>query len=307
MRDRPGRRGWMLGAGCEIVAPDGRLLLVEQERHGRIEWSGAGGALEDDESITDAARREALEETGLSVRLERLIAVSEFWERGHLTGVGFLFLATPDPWPQEVSLPAVDGITRFLSHRWLTREETAALEPRWRHHITRTAWPSDIEQPLFLRLDTDPAVRIRRARPSEADALTDLARRSKAYWGYSPELMSAFVPDIVISAGNITEHEVWVLENEDGRLIGLHRVVPGEPALLEDLWLEPASIGSGHGRRLWDHAVAIARSLGATAIELDADPNAEPFYARMGAVRVGETPSTRLPGRSLPRMRYELS
>jgi ADP-ribose pyrophosphatase YjhB (NUDIX family)/N-acetylglutamate synthase-like GNAT family acetyltransferase len=296
----------MLGAGCEIVAPDGRLLLVEQERHGRVEWSGAGGALEENESIIDAARREALEETGLAVRVERLIAVSEFWERGHLTGVGFLFLATPDPWPQEVRLPAVDGITRFHSHRWVTRDEAVAVEPRWEHHITRTAWPADIELPLFLRLETEPAVRIRRARPSEAEALTDLARRSKAHWGYPPELMSVFAPDIVISADDIARHEAWVLEDEDGRLIGLHRVVPGEPAILEDLWLEPDAIGSGHGRRLWEHAVAIARSLGAGSIELDADPNAQAFYERMGAVQVGDTASTRVPGRSLPRMRYEL-
>lgn len=297
----------MLGAGCEIVAPDGRLLLVEQERHGRVEWTGTGGALEEDESIVDAARRETLEETGLSVRVDRLIAVSELWERGHFTGVGFLFIATPDPWPQDVHLPAVDGITRFRSYRWVTRAQAATLEPRWEHHITRTAWPPDVDRPLFLRLETQPDVRIRRARPSESAALTDLARRSKAHWGYPPELMDRFAPDIVIGAGDIAEHEVWVLEDTDGRLIGVHRVVPGEPAILEDLWLEPSAIGRGHGRRLWEHAVAIARSLGARSLELDADPNAAPFYERMGASRVGETPSTRVPGRSLPRMRIELT
>lgn len=119
--------------------------------------------------------------------------------------------------------------------------------------------------------------------------------------------MDRFAPDIVIGAVDITEDEVWVLEDPDGRLIGVHRVVPGEPAILEDLWLEPSAIGGGHGRRLWEHAVAIARSLGARSMELDADPNAEPFYERMGATRVGETPSTRVPGRSLPRMRIELT
>ncbi len=70
------------------------------------------------------------------------------------------------------------------------------------------------------------------------------------------------------------------------------------------MWVEPDAMGNGHGRRLFEHAVAIARSLGATALELDADPNAVGFYERMGMERIGETPSTLIPGRALPRMRW---
>nr|WP_211354784.1 hypothetical protein [Stackebrandtia albiflava] len=38
----------------------------------------------------------------------------------------------------------------------------------------------------------------------------------------------------------------------------------------------------------------------------DADPGAEPFYRRMGAVRIGEAPSGSVPGRVLPRMTVRL-
>lgn len=147
---------------------------------------------------------------------------------------------------------------------------------------------------------------IRRARPAEAEALTRLARRSKAHWGYPPDLMARFADDLVIGADAVARDEVWVLEDDAGRVIGVHRVVPGETAILEDLWLDPQWIGAGHGRRLWQHAVGVARTHGARAMELDADPNAVPFYERMGARRVGETPSTVVPGRALPRMRVEL-
>jgi hypothetical protein len=41
-------------------------------------------------------------------------------------------------------------------------------------------------------------------------------------------------------------------------------------------------------------------------LELDAEPNAMGFYERMGAVRVGVTASTLVPGRELPRMRVPL-
>lgn len=306
MRERPSGRRWLLGAGCEIVAPNGRLLLIEQERHGQIEWSGTGGALEPDESIEDAARREALEESGLRVRLERLIAVSEFWERGHFTGVGFLFLATPDPWPQEVRLPAVDGLTRFRSHRWVRREEVDAVDGRWEHHISRLAWPADIEHPLVLHLDTAVTPRIRRARDDEAAELTALARRSKAHWGYPPELLERMAPHVVVTADQIARNEVWVLEGDEGFVIGFHQVVVGDPATLDDLWVEPSAIGRGNGRRLWEHAVAIARLHGASALELDADPNAVTFYERRGAVRIADTPSPLGGDRRLPRMRFRL-
>ena len=151
-----------------------------------------------------------------------------------------------------------------------------------------------------------PELPIRRARAGEGGVLTALARRAKAHWGYPPELLARFAVDLVLSEAAIDRDEVWVLDGDDGP-IGFHRVVIGEPAVLEDLWVEPAAIGAGHGRRLWLHAAGIARRGGAAAIELDADPNAVRFYERMGARQVGDTPSAVVPGRMLPRMRADLA
>ena len=147
--------------------------------------------------------------------------------------------------------------------------------------------------------------RIRRARPGEAGQLSGLARRSKAPWGYDAEFLERVAAELTIPPEAIAEHQVWVLE-ADGRLIGFHRVIPGEPAVLEDRWLEPEAIGAGHGRRLWEHAVGVARAWGASVMELDAEPHAMGFYQRMGAARVGVTASSAVPGRELPRMRLPL-
>ena len=298
--------GWLLGAGVEIVDPHGRLLMIEQERLGVIEWSGTGGAIEPGETIEECAVREAGEETGLNVRLERLIRVSEFWQGDLMDGIGFLFLGTPDPWPQEVHLTPVDGITRFLSYRWCTRDEVAGL-PRWRDHITHTDWPPDVTTLRIHRIEATPTIRIRRARPDEADALTALATRAKAHWGYDAEFMSRVREAMTLSAADVEAHDVWVLQDATWRVVGFHRVIVGDPAELEDMWVEPDAMGNGHGRQLFEHAVAIARARRATALELDADPNALGFYERMGMRRVGETASTLIPGRSLPRMRLELT
>ena len=147
------RQLYLIGAGAVVMAPDDRILMLEQERAGRIEWEGPGGALEGDESPADCAVRETAEECGLIVRADRVLRVSEYWEHGRFVGIGFQYLAHPEPWPQEVRLQPQDGLTRFLSYRWCTRDEIDALEDRWRCDITRLAWPPDIQEPIFDRLD----------------------------------------------------------------------------------------------------------------------------------------------------------
>lgn len=53
------------------VDDDGRILLVRQIDTGR--WATIGGTVEPDEAPAEAARREALEEAGVDVRLGRLL------------------------------------------------------------------------------------------------------------------------------------------------------------------------------------------------------------------------------------------
>ena len=143
------------------------------------------------------------------------------------------------------------------------------------------------------------------ARPEEAAQLTALARRSKSHWGYEPALLELFASDLEVRPADILAGETWLLEH-NGTALGFCRVIAGDPAVLADLWVDPPAIGLGRGRRLWEVAVMRARAHGAAALELDADPHAVGFYERMGARQVGETPSSVVPGRSLPRMRIDL-
>jgi 8-oxo-dGTP pyrophosphatase MutT (NUDIX family) len=108
----------MVGTGIVVISPDGKLLIVQQEHDGIIDWGFNGGALEAGETIEECAVREAYEELGLRVRLLRLISLAQVIEDGGLKGVGFTFLAQPDPWPQEIRL-GQEGETRFLTYRWL--------------------------------------------------------------------------------------------------------------------------------------------------------------------------------------------
>ena len=60
-------------------------------------------------------------------------------------------------------------------------------------------------------------------------------------------------------------------------------------------------------RRLAAQVAEAARSLGARRMTILADPNAAPFYERMGARFVRNAPSDAIPGRTLPLYEYDLT
>lgn len=168
------------------------------------------------------------------------------------------------------------------------------------------------------------ALRIRRARAEEgeglASLLTDLCRRSKAHWGYDPDLLDRWAGDLAITAADIDRDALLVAElgDPDGgappRLAGFARLARGAgthlehpaPARLADLWVEPADIGTGVGRALFEAACEVARTLPADQLLIVADPNAEGFYLRMGARRIGEEASEVVDGRRLPILLVDL-
>ncbi|HEX6123478.1 MAG TPA: GNAT family N-acetyltransferase [Ktedonobacterales bacterium] len=151
-------------------------------------------------------------------------------------------------------------------------------------------------------------VTIRRARPTEAAALSALMLRSKAHWGYDAAFLAACGPLLTITPEIVAREHVYCAEAADGTLAGICHVTPrsASEAELESLFVEPAFIGSGLGKRLWRQAVQIAAALRARTLVFDADPHARPFYEHLGAIVVGEHHSTTFPGRVLPRMCYAL-
>lgn len=150
-----------------------------------------------------------------------------------------------------------------------------------------------------------PSGTIRKALVTEAAALHALTGRSALHWGYEPEFLAWEPESIAVTPRFIATATVRVLENE-GRILGYYALtgVPSE-LWLDKLFVEPDRIGTGCGKRLWLHAVATARELGATELLIAADPNAAPFYQAMGAVWEREETTTR-PGWNLQFLRYPL-
>src|SRR3954463_16408530 len=135
-------------------------------------------------------------------------------------------------------------------------------------------------------------VTVRAARPGEAEALTALAVRSKAHWGYDDAFMQRSQASLTVSDADIASGRVLVAERT-GLLFGMAKVEPdGE---LDMLFVDPLAINRGAGRALFDAAAELARRLGAQRMVILADPNAALFYELMGARFIGNAPSDAIP------------
>jgi N-acetylglutamate synthase-like GNAT family acetyltransferase len=151
-------------------------------------------------------------------------------------------------------------------------------------------------------------LQIRRAVSSDADLLTEIAHAAKRHWGYPESWIEYWKEYLTITPEFVSANEVFVAVI-DGEVAGCCALVMSDnPAELEHLWITPQHMGSGVGRALFQHASERAVSLGLQVLELSADPNAEGFYKRMGARRIGEVRGE-IAGkpRVLPRMAVNLS
>lgn len=148
---------------------------------------------------------------------------------------------------------------------------------------------------------------IRPARHDECALLTDLALRSKASWGYSEQFMTDCVAALTIKEADIRSHQYFVLDS-DGDVIGFCalRESGKDAGELADVFVDPAHLRAGHGRRLVEYAKNAARARGWHSLRVEADPNAQDFYRSCGGKKIGTVASGSIPGRRLPLIKIPL-
>ena len=147
---------------------------------------------------------------------------------------------------------------------------------------------------------------IRQPDPTEFDALADLCFRSKAYWGYDEAFMALSRPVLQINPA-LAELGLSAAAYDGGTPVGVAQVeLDGADVELDLLFVEPSRMGEGVGAALFDWARTIAKEHGATLMWILSDPQARPFYEKMGAYFVADAPSDAIPGRLLPRLKIGL-
>lgn len=135
----------------------------------------------------------------------------------------------------------------------------------------------------------------------ELPALSALCFRSKAVWGYDSDFMEACRRELSIEPRDLQSTLVAVAE-ENGKIVGVAQIkVFGREADLLKLFVEPTTLRGGIGTALFVWATDQATSMGADRLVIEADPDAAPFYRRMGAQDCGLAPSGSISGRMLPK------
>jgi GNAT superfamily N-acetyltransferase len=131
-------------------------------------------------------------------------------------------------------------------------------------------------------------ISILQATPDQAGILTTITFASKRHWSYPEKWIQIWSPLLTITPEYILENETWVaVQNE--KCVGYYSLKKdGESLWLDNLWVLPDFMGQGIGRGLFHHVLERSRVLCATALKIEADPNAQSFYEKMGAWKVGE-------------------
>ncbi|GGD02984.1 NUDIX hydrolase [Halopseudomonas salina] len=104
-----------------IIENQGRFLMVEEHRDGRLVLNQPAGHLEEDESLINAARREVLEETGCTVEITSVLGIYLFKAANGICYQRSCFAGQLLEEHPEMELD--EGIVRAL---WMTLDEVRA-------------------------------------------------------------------------------------------------------------------------------------------------------------------------------------
>ncbi|MDQ3640577.1 MAG: GNAT family N-acetyltransferase [Actinomycetota bacterium] len=151
-------------------------------------------------------------------------------------------------------------------------------------------------------------MRVRAGRREESALLSELAVRSKSYWGYDSDSLDACREELRLHCDDFDALVVRVAELDDGRIAGFYGLAEVDEAEVDVryLFVDLPFIRHRIGRRLFSDLVQTASEMGLRALRIDADPGAAAFYERMGAERAGDAPSGSIPGRFLPSYRLRV-
>ena len=144
------------------------------------------------------------------------------------------------------------------------------------------------------------------ASPKDADLLAGLEMRSESHWGYNSDFMEKFKRIYLITEEFIADHPTYMLK-ENETIIGFYGIMQSDSEVsLEYLFIEPAFIGKGYGRILWNHALEEYRKLGISEFSIITSPEARGFYFRLGATVFTEVDSLISDGKKTPKLIYQL-
>jgi N-acetylglutamate synthase-like GNAT family acetyltransferase len=144
-----------------------------------------------------------------------------------------------------------------------------------------------------------------KADSNDADALTQIALKSKAFWGYSKEQLESWREDLTILPETFNDWSgfKYLYEDEIAGFYLLNRI-NSRTCVLEFLFVLPKFMGKDMGRQLLEHALENCSTNSCEVLNVLSDPHAELFYSKYGFKTISIKESS-VPGRFLPEMEIE--
>ncbi len=128
---------------------------------------------------------------------------------------------------------------------------------------------------------------IREAQPSDVAAVSEVYRRSSLSNAGDRDQLLANPDSLVFDPASVHDGRTRVAL-ADGRIVGFATTTTvGEVAELDDLFVDPDWMRRGVATQLVIDAEAVARSGGATRVEVTANDHALAFYLQIGFVAGG--------------------
>lgn len=145
-------------------------------------------------------------------------------------------------------------------------------------------------------------IEIIRANAHDHEVLTEITKKSKAYWGYSDEQMNEWSDSLTIKEVYIKNNEVYkLLINNLAIAYYSYFNITEDTVKLDNLFVLPDQIGKGYGKLLMNDFILKMEQSKTKRIILDADPNAQKFYESFGFIKIGQI-ETSIKDRFLPIM-----
>lgn len=136
--------------------------------------------------------------------------------------------------------------------------------------------------------------------------LTEITKKSKAYWGYSEDQMNEWSNLLTITKDYIKNNKVYKLcVNNSVVAYYSYFNIEENSVRLDNLFVLPESIGKGYGKLLMTDFILKIKQSKRARILLDADPNAQKFYESFGFTKIGQI-ETSIKDRFLPIMEKKL-
>jgi GNAT superfamily N-acetyltransferase len=148
-------------------------------------------------------------------------------------------------------------------------------------------------------------VSVEQANCADHVELTRIAFAAKQHWRYPEEYYQVWAKELTITTEYIRQNQVFTAK-EGSRILGFYSLVfDSDMWFLDHIFIDPAHLKCGIGRKLMAHAKEIAKQKGAQEMTIYVDPYAAGFYEKIGARKIGMLESS-IKGRSIPIYRITL-